>query len=225
VKDNGIGIPADVLPRIFELFVQGDQSLERVNGGLGVGLSLVDKLVKLHGGFVFARSDGPGLGSEFTISLPLAGAIERSTPAPLPSAEPTTATGRRVLIVDDNVDAAQSLALILEDWQHVVEYCYDSTKAIAIAQQFRPDVVLLDIGMPNLNGFDLARQFRATPELKTVRLVAVTGYGTPIHLDAGKNAGFEHHLVKPVDLEKLEEVLSLAAESRHDVRAEGRHDG
>jgi CheY-like chemotaxis protein len=119
-----------------------------------------------------------------------------------------------VLIVDDNVDAAQSLALVLEDWQHTVEYCYDSTQAVGVAREFHPDVALLDIGMPNLNGFDLARQFRATPELSAVRLVAVTGYGTPMHLDSGKDQGFEHHLVKPVDLGNLEKILSPATATR-----------
>ncbi|MGE5538454.1 MAG: PAS domain S-box protein [Gemmatimonas sp.] len=216
VKDNGIGIASEALPRIFELFVQGDQSLERTHGGLGVGLSLVDKLVKLHGGFVYAKSDGPGRGSEFAISLPLAGAVEAQARKTAPAPEPAAAGGRRVLIVDDNVDAAQSLALILEDWRHTVEYCYDSTKALDVAREFRPDVVLLDIGMPNLNGFDLARRFRDTPELRDAHLVAVTGYGTPMHLDAGKDAGFEHHLVKPVDLAKLEEILA-SCESRGDA--------
>jgi PAS domain S-box-containing protein len=212
VKDTGIGIPPEMLPVIFDMFTQAAMTLERSQGGLGVGLSLVDRLVKLHGGSVSAASPGAGHGSEFTIRLPL---VEKSRK---PAAEPATApesTNRaprcRVLVVDDNVDSVDSLAMLLRIMGHEVEVANDGQEALTVATRFRPAVAVLDIGLPKMNGYDLAQRMRQEPWGKDLVLVALTGWGQEEHRQRSAQSGFNHHLTKPVDLDDLEEILAFAA--------------
>jgi PAS domain S-box-containing protein len=208
VRDTGIGIPADLLGRVFDLFVQGDRSLARTQGGLGIGLTLVRKLVELHGGTVEARSAGPGRGSEFIVRLPTLPAGE---PAPAGAALADGAAGReaglRVLVVDDNVDAAESLALMLRLWGDEVLTVHDGPAALLAAAAQRPDVVLLDIGMPGMDGYEVARRLRADPAQAGAVLVAVTGWGQADDRRRSQEAGFAFHLTKPVDPGVLEEFL------------------
>ncbi len=209
IRDDGIGIPADVLPHVFEPFVQADRSLDRTRGGLGLGLSLVKTLVELHGGTVEARSDGPGLGAEIVLRLPLAPeqpVLGRPTAGRAPDAMPR----HRVLVVEDNVDAAETLREMLQLWNHDVEVAHDGRRGVEQARAFLPDVVLCDIGLPGMDGYEVARALRADPALSGVFLVAVTGYASPEDARRAANAGFDLHLGKPVPLEVLEEVLATA---------------
>ncbi|HZP89095.1 MAG TPA: ATP-binding protein [Burkholderiales bacterium] len=203
VQDDGMGIPADLLPHVFDLFTQADRGLDRAEGGLGIGLSLVKSLVELHGGRVAVRSAGPGLGSTFDVELPLC------TPAQTAKAETPSveSAARRVLVVDDNVDSAQSLATLLELQGHAVRYAYDGHAALEAAAQFRPQIVLLDIGLPGMDGFEVARRLRANVETAGAALVALTGYGQAEDRVRSKAAGFDHHLTKPVDLGELTSLI------------------
>jgi len=208
VRDTGIGIRAEILPKIFELFVQERQALDRSEGGLGLGLAIVRSLVELHGGRVTVRSDGVGHGSEFCVELPAApdqpvSASARSARAP--TARPD---GWRALVVDDNQDAAELLANLLSDWGHVVRVAHTGPDALEVIEQFTPDLALLDIGLPGMDGYELARQLRARAALVNLRLVAVTGYGQAKDRIAAEQAGFAAHLVKPVDSALLETVLA-----------------
>jgi PAS domain S-box-containing protein len=207
VRDTGVGIPAAMLPRVFDLFTQVDRSLEKRQGGLGIGLSLVKRLVELHGGTVEAHSDGPGHGSEFRVRLPLVLALaEAPTEEGLP---PAAAPGRRrVLVVDDNRDAALSLAMLLRIMGNETRAAHDGVEALDVAAGFRPDVVILDIGMPRLNGYETCRRFREQPGGRAVVLVALTGWGAADDRERSREAGFDAHLVKPVDPEALEELLT-----------------
>jgi CheY-like chemotaxis protein/two-component sensor histidine kinase len=209
VRDTGVGIPAEMLPRIFEMFAQVGTSLERSQGGLGIGLTLVKSLVEMHQGTVEARSEGPGKGSEFVVRLPVAEeqlGIQPRRPAADGPAAPGTA--RRILVVDDNVDAAESLALLLQLKGHDTRLAHDGHGALEAAQAYRPDVVLLDIGLPGLNGFEVARRFRQLPELRDVFLVALTGWGQEEDRRRGQEAGFDHHLTKPADPAAIEKLLA-----------------
>ena len=204
ITDNGVGIPAELLPRIFDLFVQGDRTLDRSQGGLGIGLSVVRRLVEMHGGQVAARSAGLGQGSSFSIRLPLIDA---------PGARPdrpayVTAAQQRILIVDDNLDAADSLALLLQLDGHDTQAVYGSKAALERAQTYRPDVVLLDIGLPEMNGYEVARRLRELPGLERVRLIALTGYGQAEDQARAQAAGFDAHLMKPVEPEALQQALA-----------------
>jgi PAS domain S-box-containing protein len=208
ISDNGIGIAPDMLPRIFDLFMQGERSLDRAQGGLGIGLTLVRRLVELHHGTVQARSFGPGEGSEFLVDLPLAPAPsgeDRTEARPTPS---RAATPRRVLIVDDNVDAASTLAQALADIGHEVGVAHDGPAAVERALRERPDVVLLDIGLPGMDGYAVARQLRAETGLARTQLIAVSGYGQSGDRQRTREAGFRAHLVKPVDLCTLAALLA-----------------
>jgi signal transduction histidine kinase/DNA-binding response OmpR family regulator len=221
VRDTGIGIPAEMLAAVFNLFTQVDRSLDRSQGGLGVGLTLVRRLVELHGGSVQAYSEGPGRGSEFVVRLPaLAGRNQRSGDAggaDLPSA-PRTAS--RVLVVDDNVDGAESLAMLLRLGGSEVVLAHDGPAGLEAAREFRPDVVVLDIGLPGMDGYEVARRLRADPATKDALLVAVTGYGRDEDRALSREAGFDHHLVKPVDLSHLHEAFaSPRAFTRNGARA------
>jgi signal transduction histidine kinase/CheY-like chemotaxis protein len=203
VTDNGVGIPSEVLPQIFELFVQSKRTLDRAQGGLGIGLSVVRRLIEMHGGTVSASSAGPGLGSTFCLSLPLIESVRlESAPACMPEVPP-----KRILIVDDNTDAANSLASILELDGHEAQTAYSSTDALERAAGFDPDIVLLDIGLPGMDGYEVARQLRARG-LKG-QIVALTGYGRPEDIERALGAGFDAHLVKPVDLESLATALAM----------------
>ena len=219
VSDNGVGIAADLLPRIFDLFTQAERSLDRSQGGLGIGLSLVRTMVELHGGSVEAKSAGLGAGSEFFVRLPLVvadqgprsdqrAATKKLSVGETANAEPARA--RRVLIVEDNVDSAESLKTLLELDGHDVHSVHDGAAALAVVETFVPDVALLDLGLPQMNGFDLARALRARPETQQSLLVALTGYGQSEDMKKSEAAGFDHHLVKPVDPAKLALLVSSA---------------
>jgi PAS domain S-box-containing protein len=205
VKDTGIGIPADMLPRVFDIFTQVGRSLERSHGGLGIGLSIVKKLVEMHGGTVEARCEGPGKGSEFVVRLP---APPPATAARRDEGEAARRSTRRmILVADDNADAAASLAMLLDLMGNETRTANDGAEALASAPSFRPDVILLDIGMPRLNGYDAARRIREQPWGKGVVLVALTGWGQEDHRKT-KEAGFDAHLTKPVEPAALEKVLA-----------------
>ncbi|HEY5313979.1 MAG TPA: ATP-binding protein, partial [Pirellulales bacterium] len=205
VRDTGIGIAADVLPHVFDLFIQADRSLDRSHGGLGIGLCLVKKLVDLHGGSAEAYSAGPGQGSEFVVRMPLAEAPAESEPR---DAAPRTAAPCRVLIVDDNLDAATTLAMMFAAWNHTVEVAHDGLAAVEKARQQRPDIVLLDIGLPGIDGYEVARRLRSESGFEHMLLVAVTGYGQDDDRRRSHEAGFDLHLVKPVDSRLLKNLVS-----------------
>jgi signal transduction histidine kinase/ActR/RegA family two-component response regulator len=206
VQDSGIGIPAEALPHVFDLFAQADRSLARSEGGLGVGLTLVKQLVELHGGTVEAHSAGPGKGSEFVVRLPvLRGRPAEGPPAARPPAE---APRRRVLLVDDNADASASLALVLRLRGHEVATAADGPEALQLAHSFRPEVVLLDLGLPGMDGCEVARRLRGTAETAGVHLVALTGHGQEEDRRRAREAGCAAHLVKPTDLDEIERVLA-----------------
>jgi PAS domain S-box-containing protein len=208
VRDNGAGIAADLLPRIFDLFVQEDRSLARSHGGLGIGLTLVRSLVERHGGRVEAHSAGPGRGSEFVVRLPVlaSAAAPEPLPAPAPKARPSPGPAR-VLLVEDNLDAADALAELLRMWGHDVEVVHDGAAAVETAASIRPDVVLLDIGLPGMDGYQVAGTLRALPHLHGALLVALTGYGQEADRQRSAAVGFDHHLVKPVDLAELRQLV------------------
>jgi CheY-like chemotaxis protein len=213
VRDSGVGIPADELDGIFEIFTQGHHSAEQAHSGLGVGLALARTLVELHGGSLVARSAGPGQGSEFIVRLPQARstAPERRaaalTDAGAPAAPKPPIAGRRILVVDDNVDQATSLGLLLQLAGHDVRVAHDATGAIIALESFTPEVALLDIGMPGQSGYQLARRLRAVPALREMLLIAQTGWGTEEDRMRSREAGFDHHLTKPIDLGTLEGLL------------------
>jgi PAS domain S-box-containing protein len=218
VRDNGIGIDKNLLPRIFDLFTQADRSLARSEGGLGIGLSLAHRLVELHGGTIEAHSPPPGrtVGSEFIVKLPLAASPFEATqvlqdqPAPNPN-------GMRVLVVDDNVDSVMMFASALRAKGYAVQSAYTGPDGLKVAQQWRPDIVLLDIGLPGLDGYEVARRLRTTPldgadRRKTFqgRIIAVTGYGRDRDIDRAREAGFDAHLAKPFELDELEQLMTSA---------------
>jgi PAS domain S-box-containing protein len=209
VRDTGIGIAPDHLPRLFEMFSQVDSALERSQGGLGIGLSLVKGLVRMHAGSVEAQSDGLGKGSEFVVRLPiLTEAPDPKTPQPGSSAAPASRTRRRILTADDNRDTAESLALVLRLQGHAVHAVHDGHEAVEAVAWFRPEFILLDIGMPRLNGFEAARRIRQQPGGKTIVLVAITGWGQEEDKRRASEAGFDYHLTKPVDPAALEKLLA-----------------
>jgi signal transduction histidine kinase len=207
VRDNGRGIAQDLLPQVFEPFVQGEQSLDRSEGGLGIGLTLADTLIKLHGGTIEAHSDGRGTGATFTVRWPLAMAAGRPAGDP-PAPAPVRTAGRRILIVDDNADAADMLALLLRGAGHDVTVAHDGAAALEVAPGFAPEVALLDIGLPVIDGLELARRLRTLDACRDTVLIAVTGYGQPGDRQRTREAGFAHHLVKPVMLKTIEALLA-----------------
>ena len=213
VCDTGIGIPAEMLPHVFEMFSRAKPLSYHGQGGVGIGLGLVKNLVELHGGTIEAHSDGPGRGSEFLVRLPvLAHASAPVKPDACCGIREQSGTGddcRRILIVDDNEDAATSLARLLSMLDgHSVQVAHDGPSALALAADFEPEVVILDIGMPGMDGYEVARRFRARPEFQQTRLLALSGWGQEKDRERSRAAGFEHHLVKPVDLELLRGLLS-----------------
>jgi signal transduction histidine kinase len=208
ISDNGIGIEGDVLPYIFELFTQAERTPDRSQGGLGIGLALVKRLVALHGGSVDARSDGPGLGSEFEICLPRVDTVQAPDGAGEGGMPAAGVQPLRVMVVDDNQDAAQMLATLLEVQGHAVSVEYDGRGALQRARLEQPQVMLLDIGLPDTDGYALARALRAIPELRPATLVALTGYGQDEDRRLAEEAGFDHHLVKPADLDQVSQILA-----------------
>jgi PAS domain S-box-containing protein len=210
VRDTGIGIPPEVLPRLFNMFFQAERRTKDSQGGLGIGLALVRGLVELHGGSVEAHSAGPGTGSEFVVRLPLLVRKKGDGEGPAP-VDPGAAGGlpaRRVLVVDDNVDAADSLAILLRLLGQEVGVAYDGASALAKAKAEPPAIAFLDLGMPKMDGYELARAFRADPALRRVVLVALTGWGQPEDRQRTREVGFDHHLVKPVEAEALQRLLA-----------------
>jgi PAS domain S-box-containing protein len=207
VIDNGAGMEPEILRRLFQPFMQAEATLDRSKGGLGLGLALVKGLVEMHGGEVCAHSDGPGKGSDFVVELPLDATAD---PAATPSPTQPEAGSRRVLIIEDNVDAADSLREVLEFGTHVVEVAYNGLDGLAKARQFRPEIVLCDIGLPGMDGFEVARAFRADEALKDVFLVALSGYALPEDLQRAWEAGFAKHLAKPPSMERIEDLLKNA---------------
>lgn len=207
VRDNGQGIELPVLPYIFDLFIQAERTPDRSQGGLGLGLALVKSLVLLHDGRVDALSDGLGEGSEFVVYLPLLAPVA-PMPAEAPAASATDASGLRVLVVDDNVDAAEMLATLLEMNGYAVSVEFDGASALATALRERPAVALLDIGLPDMDGMELARRLRAQPQTADAVLVALTGYGQAEDLEQARQAGFNHHMVKPADIDRLLTLLA-----------------
>jgi two-component system CheB/CheR fusion protein len=205
IADDGIGMPPELVSRVFDVFVQGNRGLDRGEGGLGVGLTIAKRLVDLQGGTLIAASDGPGTGSRFTLGFPLLKNPPVAAPAH-PRSRPTS-TPQRVLVVDDNRDAAESLAALIGALGHQVQVLDDGSQALAVSAEWRPDVMLLDIGLPGMDGFEVARRLRAMPELSNMCLIACTGYGGDDDLRRMDEAGFDGHLIKPVGVTDLERIL------------------
>ncbi len=216
VSDDGIGLAAKNLEQIFEMFTQVDRKPRQGIAGLGIGLALVKRLVDLHGGRVYARSDGPGKGSDFVVRLPLSGEA-------LPQVErrgDLSRTKARVLVVDDNIEAAESLALLLTSLGMDVRTAWDGPSALAEHQKFGAQMIILDIGMPGMDGFEVARRIRAVPANASVKLVALTGWGQDSDRKACLASGFDHHLTKPAEIAALEAlVATLHPSSRAEARA------
>ena len=209
VRDTGIGIEPELLSQIFEPFVQGNQALDRSRGGLGIGLTLARTLVEMHGGTLTARSEGAGRGSEFLLSLPAPGAEERKSKMTQGSrATDAGRPGRRVLVVDDNLDSAETIALMAQLWGHDVRTAHDGQAALEMAADYRPEVVLLDIGLPGMDGFEVARRLREQEWMAGVMLVAMTGYGQEEDRRRSREVGFDHHMVKPIDPGVLQALLA-----------------
>jgi two-component system CheB/CheR fusion protein len=208
VRDTGIGIAGELLPRIFDEFVQDDRAPAGSQSGLGIGLTLVRRLVELHGGSVRAHSDGPGKGSEFRVRLPALPPQRPEPSEPPPEQEPARGRTLRVLVVEDELAVAEMLVLLLELWGHTVQAVHDGPAALAAAQTLRPEVVLCDIGLPGMDGYQLARQLHQQEGLNKSVLVAMTGYGQEQDRRRAQAAGFDHHMTKPVDPTALEKLLT-----------------
>jgi PAS domain S-box-containing protein len=220
VRDTGVGIPEDHLPYIFKAFHQVQPALERSGGGLGIGLSLIRGLVELHEGSIEARSEGPGMGSEFTIRLPISEPAAPALGAPtLNGEQPGPARKRRILVVDDNRDAAESLVMVLRLMGHELYTAYNGLEGVQAAATFVPEVVLLDIGLPKMNGYEAASHIRAQTWGKNMVLIAVTGYGQEDDKKRALEAGCDHHLTKPVDPAALEKLLALIGVKAWSMRA------
>jgi CheY-like chemotaxis protein len=213
VADTGMGIPAEALPHLFEPFMQVARTLDRAQGGLGLGLTLVKQLVELHGGRVEASSEGVGRGSVFTVRLPLLpGERVPVVPVEAPARRETPGGARRVLVVDDNVDAAELLGEVLEMDGHQVTVVHDGMAALERMGAEDPEVIFLDIGLPGMDGYEVARRIRERSDGTGPRLVAVTGYGQASDRQRSREAGFDAHLVKPVELERVRELVADAGE-------------
>ncbi len=215
VRDEGVGIGADLLPRVFDLFVQGDRSLDRRQGGLGVGLAVVRNIVELHGGSVAVRSAGAGQGTEMSVWLPRSHAVSAALPPATANAASCAgaAPRLRVLVVEDNPDTADAMREMLTEWGHDAACVADGPAALASWSRWRPDVGLLDIGLPGMSGLALARRLRTLADEQPLLLLALSGYGSPADAQASLDAGFDEHLVKPVDLDRLERRLARHAAS------------
>jgi signal transduction histidine kinase len=208
VRDNGVGIPAELLPHVFDVFVQGSSTLDRSQGGLGIGLSLVRRLAELHGGSVAAESAGPDRGSTFTLRLPRIEHPVAAAPAPAPIAE----HGKpRVLLIEDNDDGREMMTMMLGGYGYDVTAAADGLLGLSAAQDYQPDLALVDIGLPGIDGYEVARRLRADPATRDIRLIALTGYGLAEDLRRVMEAGFDRHLVKPVDIDQLMAAIDTCA--------------
>jgi len=205
VKDNGIGIPPDMLARVFDMFTQVDRTKERMEGGLGIGLTLAQRLVLLHGGEIEAKSQGPGCGSEFIVKLPRLEFDESAAPVTL-QRDDRNITPLRILVVDDNIDAAESMGLFLEQEGHEIRTANDGVAAVAAADAFRPHLILLDIGLPKMHGHEVAQNIRKDRG-NDVIVIALTGWGQEEDRRRSREAGFDYHLTKPVDFDELNRLL------------------
>jgi PAS domain S-box-containing protein len=217
VRDSGAGIPADMLPKVFDLFIQGDRTYARTQGGLGIGLTLVQALVNMHGGTVEAHSDGHGCGSEFVVRLPLAARRRAAHSSDFRDDGPRTLAPQRILVVDDNVDSAESLTMLLEYMGAEVCTAGNGLAALEALKAFRPSVVVLDIGLPGMDGYEIARRIRRDLRMADVALIALTGWGQEDDRRRSKEVGIDHHLIKPVDLRALERVLATVSTKRESV--------
>jgi PAS domain S-box-containing protein len=218
VRDTGVGISPELLPRVFDLFTQADRTPDRSQGGLGIGLSLTQRLVELHRGRIEAHSAGLGQGSEFIVRLPVLPPSEMGTDTTSTGTAKQAARGWRVLVVDDNVDAANMIAMMLRLFGHQTETVYSAHSALEMAVEYRPDFVVLDIGLPGMDGYEVARRLRQIPELKDTPLIAATGYGQDADRQRSEEAGFDYHLVKPIDPEKLQMVLETLGRQPHSAK-------
>jgi CheY-like chemotaxis protein len=208
VRDSGAGISTELLPQVFDLFTQADHSLDRAHGGLGVGLAVVKGLIELHGGEVHAASEGLGRGSEFTLSLPVEPGAERGAVASVAAASEAADDGsRRILVVEDNPDVASTMRDFLQLSGHQVEIACTGNEGVRAAHVFHPDVVLCDLGLPGMDGFEVAAELRRDPETASAQIIAITGYGGDEDRRRSKEAGFDLHLTKPVDPAQLRQVL------------------
>ena len=209
IKDNGMGIAADFMPKIFDLFVQADNSLERKQGGLGIGLTLVKRIIELHGGQVHASSGGLGKGSEFVIELPLSAEIA-ATKSSAKRSEQQTPSGprRKILVIDDNVDAATTVAKLLTVWGHDVQVAFDGNAALAMVRSFRPEIMLLDIGLPGMSGYEVAKQIRSDASFEKMKIAALTGYGQSEDRERSFAVGCDFHVTKPLDPDILAALVS-----------------
>jgi CheY-like chemotaxis protein len=207
VRDTGIGIAPEMLPRIFDMFTQADGASGRSQGGLGIGLTLVKRLVEMHGGSIHAKSDGPAKGSEFTVRLPIISDKPGESPPNASREHVAKGPALRVLVADDNRDSANCLGMLLRIAGNEVRTAYDGVQAVESAAEFRPEVLLLDVGMPGMNGYDAARHVRNQPWGRSAVLIAVTGWGQDGDREQSKDAGFDHHMVKPVDPGALLQLL------------------
>jgi CheY-like chemotaxis protein len=209
VSDNGVGIAPELLERVFELFTQGQRGLDRAEGGIGIGLNIARGIIELHDGAIEARSAGVGKGSEFVVRLPAAVRAQATDRAAVkaPRDPRRSSAARRVLVVDDNRDAAETMRELLQVYGYATRVAYDGPEALDAAIAFRPDVALVDIGLPAMDGYEVARRIRQLPELRAIRLIAVTGYGQASDRHRTEQAGFDHHLVKPVDVEELKRAI------------------
>ena len=213
VEDDGLGIDPDLLPRLFDLFMQGS----RTSSGLGIGLTLVRTLVELHGGTVRASSGGPGQGSLFEVRLPVGTAVSGDPDATVPRRVRSTGASRRVLVVDDNTDAAHLMGEVLRMRGHDAHLAHDGASAVALAAQILPEIVLQDLGLPDQDGYEVAARIQNELGLTDCLLVAVTGYGQEHHRARSAQTGFSHHVVKPIDLDQLDQILAsyeMALEAR-----------
>jgi signal transduction histidine kinase len=210
VRDNGIGIASDILPQVFDMFAQSDHSTARNHGGLGIGLTLVRGIVEMHGGEVEARSAGPRLGSEFVVRLPLAENFQPASSSPELPPSNAGLSRQRILVVDDNRDAAESLAMLLKVLGAEVDVVHDGPAALAALEDRRPAVVLMDIGMPGMDGYQVAQLIRQDPRFHDITLIALTGWGQEEDRRRAHASGFDHHLLKPVDIQALQTLLMTA---------------
>jgi len=220
IADNGAGVPADMQERIFDLFAQVESTLDRARGGLGVGLSLARRLVDMHGGAIGCESGGPGQGSTFTARIDMVAAPPAGSATEVRDAPPIAAAAaeQRVLIVDDNIDAADALALLLRISGYQTMTAHDGHEGLQASRTFEPHVVFLDIGLPGMNGYDVARRLRADEQTRAAYLVALTGWGSEEDRQRSSDAGFDLHLTKPVELQTLARVLQQSVSSLHSTQ-------
>ncbi|MFL6693340.1 MAG: ATP-binding protein, partial [Ramlibacter sp.] len=215
VTDDGVGMSPELVANCFDLFVQAERTSDRAQGGLGIGLALVKSLVELHGGSVRAHSDGPGKGSRFTVTLPLDAAATRDEAQERPRAPEPAEERRKVLVVDDNADAAETLALLLQALGHDALVEHDPRAALERIDAEHPEIALVDVGLPGMDGYELARSVRERAGGKSMTLIAVTGYGQPQDREKALRAGFDEHLVKPADVGRLQQLLATSRTTAH----------